>query len=119
MGDWGRVEDTRGRGRRDPELREGPGCPPTTAMKPDDHVSVADSLDAEPDAHGTIVEVGLSTDRELAHSPTATEQIGDQGAGFLVVDPPIVVRSTHCKFWVSKFGSESIFGGFRLVLFCN
>ena len=102
-----------------PSSGEGPGCPPTVATKPDDHVSVADSLDAEPSAHGTIVEVGLSTDGELAHSPTAAKQTGDQGAGFLVANPPIVVRTTHCRFWVSKFGSESIFGGFRLVLFYN
>ena len=38
---------------------EGLGCPPAAAMKPDDHVSMADSLDAKPGAHGTVVEVGL------------------------------------------------------------
>ena len=45
-----------------PSSNEGPGYPPAIATKPDDHVSVADSLDAKPGAHGTIVEVGLSTD---------------------------------------------------------
>ena len=40
------------------------------------------------------MEVVLSTDGEPVHSPTATEQTTDQGAGFLATDPPIGVCST-------------------------
>ena len=63
-------------------------------MKPDYHVLVADSLDAELIAHGTIVGMGLSIDGEPVHSPIAAEQTANQGAGFLATDPPIGVCST-------------------------
>ena len=74
-----------------PSSGEGLGCPYTAATKPDYHVSMADSLDAELGAHGTIVGVGLSTNGEPIHAPAAAEQTADQRAGFLVADPPIGV----------------------------
>ena len=51
---------------------KGLGCPSDIAPKPDNHVSVTDSLDSEPGAHGTIVEVGLSTDGAPVHSSDDT-----------------------------------------------
>ncbi|KAK9997961.1 hypothetical protein SO802_017564 [Lithocarpus litseifolius] len=79
-----------------PSSSEGQGCPPAAATKPDDHVSVADSLDAEPPGtHGTIVEVGLSTESELVNSPIAAAQTDDQGARFLDTNPPVGIRSTY------------------------
>ena len=40
-----------------PSSGEGLSCPYTAATKPNYHVSVADSLDAEPGAHGTNVQL--------------------------------------------------------------
>ena len=61
--------------------------PLVTDTKLDDHVSGSDD-------HGTVVEVGLGVDRELAHSPVVADQIVDQGARFLVADTVLGARST-------------------------
>ncbi|KAK7837788.1 adenine dna glycosylase [Quercus suber] len=47
--------------------------------KLDDHVLGSED-------HGTVVEAGLSVDREPAHSPIVVDQIVDHGARFLVTD---------------------------------
>ena len=61
--------------------------PFVTDTKPDDHVSGSDD-------HGTVVEAGLGIDREPTHSLIVTDQIVDQGAGFLVADTAVGARLT-------------------------
>ena len=55
-------------------------------MKPDYHVLVADSLDAEPSAHGTIVGVGLSIDGDRSTPLLPPSKPLTKGLGFW---PPI------------------------------
>ena len=61
--------------------------PLVTDTKPDDRVPGSND-------HGTVVEAGLSVDREPTHSPVVANQIADQGVGFLVANIVFGAHST-------------------------